>query len=99
MVHRDLKPENVLFLDGHWCVADFGISRYAEASTAPDTRKYALTPAYAAPERWRNEHATSATDVYSLGVIAFELLTGARPFPGPDLGYFRTSICTSTHRS
>jgi serine/threonine protein kinase len=50
VVHRDLKPENVLMLDGRWCLADFGISRYAEATTAPDTRKYALTPQYAAPE-------------------------------------------------
>src|SRR5712692_7912840 len=56
VVHRDLKPENVLLLEGHWCIADFGISRYAEATTAPDTQKFALTAAYAAPERWRMEH-------------------------------------------
>ena len=89
VVHRDLKPENVLLLDGHWCLADFGISRYAEATTAPDTRKYALSPPYAAPERWRNERATIATDVYSLGVIAYELLSGSLPFIGPDLHDFR----------
>lgn len=51
VVHRDLKPENVLLLDGAWCLADFGISRYAEASTAPDTHKWSMSPAYAAPER------------------------------------------------
>ena len=62
VVHRDLKPENVLLLDGHWCLADFGISRYAEATTAPDTRQHAMSPPYAAPERWRQERATSATD-------------------------------------
>jgi eukaryotic-like serine/threonine-protein kinase len=89
IVHRDLKPENVLLLDGTWCLADFGISRYAEASTAPDTQKYALSPPYAAPERWRNERATSATDVYSLGVIAFELVAGARPFKGPAIEDYR----------
>ena len=43
-----------------------------------------MTPPYAAPERWRQERATSATDVYSLGVIAYELLAQERPFPGPD---------------
>lgn len=43
VVHRDLKPENVLRLDGAWCLADFGISRYAEASTAPDTHKFAMS--------------------------------------------------------
>ncbi|WP_434582242.1 serine/threonine-protein kinase [Carbonactinospora thermoautotrophica] len=89
VVHRDLKPENVLLLDGHWCLADFGISRYAEATTAPYTQKHALSPPYAAPERWRNERATSATDVYSLGVIAYELLSGSLPFAGPGLDDFR----------
>ena len=84
VVHRDLKPENVLFYQGHWCLADFGIARYAEATTAPDTHKFAMTPPYAAPEQWRLERATSATDVYALGVMAFELLQGALPFPGPD---------------
>ena len=84
VVHRDLKPENVLLYEGHWCLADFGIARYAQATTAPDTRKYAMTPPYAAPEQWRGERATSATAVYSFGIIAFELLQGRLPFPGPD---------------
>jgi serine/threonine protein kinase len=82
VVHRDLKPENVLFLDGAWRLSDFGISRYAEATTARDTQKYAMSAPYAAPERWRAERATGATDVYSLGVIAFEMLSGTRPFRG-----------------
>ena len=82
VVHRDIKPENSLLLEGHWCLADFGISRYAEATTAPDTRKFAFTPAYAAPERWRTERATGATDVYSLGIMAHEMITGALPFDG-----------------
>jgi len=51
IVHRDLKPENVLLLDDRWCLTDFGISRYAEATTAADTRKFSLTEQYAAPEQ------------------------------------------------
>lgn len=89
VVHRDLKPENVLLVDGSWCLADFGISRYAEATTAPDTRKFSLTWQYAAPERWRGDRASAATDVYSLGVMAFEMLRGNRPFSGPSLEEFR----------
>jgi serine/threonine protein kinase len=89
VVHRDLKPANVLSYNGKWCLADFGISRYAEATTAPDTQKFALSPPYAAPERWRDERATPATDVYSLGVMAFEMLSGRRPFPGPAVHDYR----------
>ncbi len=84
VVHRDIKPENILHLNGRWCLADFGISRYAEATTAVHTHKYSMTPCYAAPEQWRAERATSATDVYSLGVVAYELLAGEVPFSGPE---------------
>jgi eukaryotic-like serine/threonine-protein kinase len=89
VVHRDLKPENILFYENAWCLADFGISRYAEATTAPDTKKYALSPPYAAPERWRSERAVSAADVYSFGCIAYELVSGSLPFNGPTLEDFR----------
>ncbi len=96
VVHRDLKPQNILLLDGNWCLADFGISRYVEATTAPDTLKFALSWQYAAPERWRGERATAATDVYSLGVIAYELLSGSRPFAGPAQHDFREQHLHST---
>lgn len=89
VVHRDLKPQNVLLLDGAWCLADFGISRYTEAATATHTHKGSGTSEYAAPERWRSERATAATDVYALGVMAFELLSGELPFPGPDTADYR----------
>lgn len=89
VVHRDLKPANILRLNGTWCIADFGISRYAEATTAPDTRKLSLTPPYAAPEQWRAERATERTDIYALGIIAHELLVGHRPFLGPGRDDFR----------
>jgi serine/threonine protein kinase len=84
VVHRDLKPDNVLYLNGHWCLSDFGISRYIEASTSENTRKHAKTRQYAAPEQWREQTATPSTDIYALGVMAYELLAGHRPFLGPD---------------
>jgi serine/threonine-protein kinase len=84
VIHRDIKPENVLFLGGQWCLSDFGIARYAEASTAPDTHKWAWSPPYNPPERWRDERAVPASDIYSLGVMAFEMLSGHWPFAGPD---------------
>jgi hypothetical protein len=82
IVHRDLKPANVLLLGSRWCLADFGIARYADASTAPDTRKFSWTPLYAAPEQWTHQTATSKTDIYAFGVLAYQLISGELPFTG-----------------
>jgi serine/threonine-protein kinase len=80
IVHRDLKPENVLDWNEDWYLTDFGIARYADVTTSDNTLKLSKTAPYAAPEQWREERATSATDVYALGIILFELATGRRPF-------------------
>ncbi|HJV70039.1 serine/threonine-protein kinase [Ideonella sp.] len=83
-VHRDLKPGNLLWLDGRWQVADFGIARQADAKTAMSTMKSWLTCAYAAPEQWNNERATHKTDVYALACVLQEVMTGEPPFSGPN---------------
>lgn len=85
IIHRDLKPANVLYHEGTWKLADFGIARFVENLTSLNTLKDCLSPLYAAPEQWRLERATKATDVYAFGCIAFALLTGCPPFASGDL--------------
>jgi eukaryotic-like serine/threonine-protein kinase len=84
IVHRDLKPSNVL-VDGagHARLLDFGIAKLLDASEADDTRSGVrpMTVAYAAPEQIRGEPVTTATDVYSLGLLLSELLCGVHPTP------------------
>lgn len=95
-VHRDLKPENVLRYNNRWHVADFGIARLAEANTSFRTVKGALSPRYAAPEQWDGQRATHATDVYALGCIGAELLSGRPLYSGPDMADYAEQHRVST---
>ncbi|HEY6922135.1 MAG TPA: serine/threonine-protein kinase, partial [Steroidobacteraceae bacterium] len=87
VVHRDLKPSNILVTDsGEVRLLDFGIARLLSAGGGSDASPLtevgirAMTPDYSAPEQILGEALTTATDVYSIGVVLFELLTGARPY-------------------
>ena len=85
IIHRDIKPGNLMLTpEGHLCVTDFGLARMTEESGMTMSGSFLGTPAYMSPEqiaagRIQLDHRT---DIYSLGAVLYEMLTGKRPFEG-----------------
>jgi serine/threonine-protein kinase len=83
VVHRDLKPQNIMIdREGNARIMDFGIARAAKAKGLTDPGMIIGTPDYMAPEQFEGTEADARTDIYALGAILYEMLTGAPPFEG-----------------
>ena len=83
IVHRDIKPQNIMLLqDGTIKVTDFGIARFSDKSTRTMTEQAIGSVHYIAPEQARGDATDGKTDIYSVGVMLYEMLTGKLPFDG-----------------
>jgi Tol biopolymer transport system component len=101
IVHRDIKPENIMLSDdGFVKLLDFGLAKLRETDTGPSpltrTGSLAGTIHYLSPEQVLGEPAGPGSDLFSLGVVAYELATGVRPFDGPTDGAVFNAILNST---
>jgi serine/threonine protein kinase len=96
IIHRDIKPENILIADdGTPKLADFGVARITEGTRMTRTGTQVGTPYYMAPEAWEGKLLDAQADIWSLGVILFEMLTGQVPFDGDTSPAVMTKVLTT----
>lgn len=81
IIHRDLKPSNILFDgDGEPYISDFGIAKFTQAGTLLSGNALVGTPVYMSPEQWRGEKIDGRSDIYALGVMLYQILSGRLPY-------------------
>jgi serine/threonine protein kinase len=100
VIHRDIKPENILLHDGHVLVADFGIALAVQTAGGQRMTQTGLslgTPQYMSPEQAMGDRAIDArSDIYALGAVTYEMLTGEPPFTGPTAQAIVAKVMTES---
>jgi len=97
VIHRDIKPGNLLLtLDGRVKIADFGIAHLLDSALTEEMR-FLGTPNYMAPERVRGEEVDHRSDLFSLGVVLYEMLTGRMPFPGETVAAVTRKVASEPY--
>jgi eukaryotic-like serine/threonine-protein kinase len=99
VVHRDLKPANVMISkQGETKLMDFGIAKYEDLERLTQLGHVLGTPSYMSPEQISGSHVDARTDLYSLGVVLYEALTGVKPFTGATVVEIFSRVVSGRHR-
>jgi serine/threonine-protein kinase len=96
VVHRDIKPGNIMVVDGPRAkIMDFGIARVRASDVKTQTGQMLGSPKYMSPEQIVGQPAGPRSDIFSLGVVLYEMLTGAAPFSGDDIPQLMYQVCNA----
>jgi len=100
IIHRDIKPTNILISNqGEIKVSDFGVAKGTESPDLTSTGTVIGTPFYMSPEQAAGEKLTYQSDIYSLGIVLYEMVTAKKPFSGNDSQTITAKVCRGRYRS